>query len=131
MPASNCAVSSMYSDGEFTGLKNRQELRVQGEHWIRPQVRGDFQRLVLLNGGARRFQIVVVLERHLDGLIHGDAHGAVRLPRRRILRRSCRSGLCGEDAGGGEVCAEAVDAKHTTSAGTANSAVLAGIVFNL
>ena len=47
--------------GEFTGLKNRKELRVQGEHWIRPQVRGDFQRLVLLNGGARRFQIVVVL----------------------------------------------------------------------
>ena len=34
-------------------------------------------------------------------------------------------------ADGGEVCAEAVAAKHTTSAGMANSAVLAGIVFNL
>ena len=79
--------------GELAGLKNRKELRVQGEHGIGPQVCGDFQSLVLLNGGARRFQIVVVLQRHLNGLVHADAHGAMHLPRRSILRRSCGRGI--------------------------------------
>ena len=119
--------------GEMTGLKNRKELRVRGEDGIGPQVCGDFQSLVLLNGGARRFQIVVVLQRHLNGLVQTDAHGAMHLPRRSILRRSCGRGVLrrGWRGGGGEVCAAAADARHTTSAGMANSAVLAGIVFNL
>ena len=65
--------------GELVGLKNWNELRVRREHGIGPQVCGNFQRLVLQDGGARRFQIVIVFERHLNGLVHADAHGAVLL----------------------------------------------------
>src|SRR5271167_4654666 len=44
----------------------------------------------------------------------------------------CGMALWGADAGGGgdDVCAAAAEARHTTSAGMANSTVLAGIVVN-
>ena len=57
---------------EITGLEDRQKLRVAQKHRIRPKVGGDLFRLVFLDRGPRRQQIVIVLKRHLDRLIQRD-----------------------------------------------------------
>src|SRR5580658_11081271 len=78
--------------GELIRLEDRDELCVRGEHWVRPQVRGDFLRFTLLDGGVRSLESVIVLQRQLDRLIERYAHGAVYLAGRHVLRRGSLPG---------------------------------------
>ncbi len=76
---------------EIAGLEDRQELRVTEEHRVRTQVGRCFFGLVLLNHGAGSHQIVVVLERHLNGVVKRDdcaarlGHRCICLRRRWVL----------------------------------------------
>ena len=47
---------------ELVEVEEREELRIPGERGIRPQVGGNFLGLVLTNGGAGRFERMVVLQ---------------------------------------------------------------------
>ena len=74
--------------------EERQVFPVGEERRIRAQIGGDFRGLVLLDGGPGGLQGVVVLERHLDGLIQ-------RNPDRRLLReRRIRRQQAAEHASG-------------------------------
>jgi hypothetical protein len=72
-------------------VEDGEELRVPGERRIRPQGGSNLLGLVLKDGGARRFERVVVLKRELDGLLQRDAHGRGSR-RRRLLRESGADG---------------------------------------
>ena len=74
---------------ELVRLEDRQKLRVALQHRIRPQVRRNFFGLVLLHHGALRQQIVIVLERHLNGVIERDLHRTAR-GRRSLCKRHAR-----------------------------------------
>src|ERR1035438_5047203 len=71
---------------ELTRLEDRQELRVPQQHWIRTQVGRCFFRLVLLNHRSGSQQGVIVLERHLNGLIERNRHSSWILSKRICLR---------------------------------------------
>ena len=58
---------------ELREIEEREELRIPGKGRIRPQVGGDFLSLILHDGGASRFERVIVCERELDGLLERDA----------------------------------------------------------
>ena len=60
---------------ELRQVEEREELRVPGKGRVRPQVGGDFLGLILHDGGAGRFERVIVRERELDGLLERDARG--------------------------------------------------------
>ncbi len=61
---------------ELVGLKDRQELRIADKDRIRTQIRRDFFRLTLLDRGARSQQVVVVPQRHLNGIVERNGHRA-------------------------------------------------------
>src|ERR1700756_2698781 len=69
---------------EFVGLENGEELSVGREDGVRAQVCGDFRRFALLDRGACGFEIVIVLESHLNGFVERDTHRALRGSRRRL-----------------------------------------------
>ena len=59
---------------ELARLKNRQKLPIAQYHRVGTQVRSDLFRFALLDGGARGEEIVVVPERHLNGVIQRNGH---------------------------------------------------------
>ena len=62
---------------EIGGRKNRQELGIEIQSRIGPQVCRDLLRLVLQNQSARRLQRVIVRQRQINRLIQSDQRGAL------------------------------------------------------
>jgi len=72
---------------KLAGLKNGQVLRVPGEDRIGAEIGGDFESLVLEDGGAGGLESVIVLESEADGLVEGNACGGTLRRRRGWERR--------------------------------------------
>src|ERR1700733_14934505 len=58
---------------ELVQIEEGEKLCVPGKGGVRAQVGGDFLGLILHDGGARRFERVIVCERELEGLLKRDA----------------------------------------------------------
>lgn len=63
--------------GEVGRRKNWYELGIEVQSGVGSQVRGDFLRLVLQDESACRLQRVIVRNRQIDGLVHGDQRWAL------------------------------------------------------
>ena len=81
---------------ELAGLENRQKLPIAQNHWVRTQIGSDLFRFALLDRGARRQDVVVVPQRHLNGVVKRNGHRCWILGQRlrRGCRRLCRRRLC-------------------------------------
>ena len=58
---------------ELRKIEEGEKLRIPGKSRVRPQVGGDFLSLILHDGGAGRFERVIVRKRELYGLLERDA----------------------------------------------------------
>ena len=81
--------------GELARLEDGKELRIAQEHGIGAQIRRGLFGLTLLDGGARRHQVVVMLQRHLNGVVERYGHRSGLLRERLCLRGRRSLRRCG------------------------------------